>query len=189
VARQAPTGDGAVRSEDKMLVSGDGIHSWVPELQEPQKHRLIWASSPDRGLDVLLTWWPAILKKWKDAELHVFYGWNNYDQMMQMYPEMATFKEHVLKLLAQPGVTLHGRIGQKELAAEFAKSQFWVYPSIRADGKDWHETYCITAMEAQANGCIPSCGPWGASGARRLQELAGQLSQGQGLHQAAGRVR
>jgi glycosyltransferase involved in cell wall biosynthesis len=140
---------------DHLIVSGDGIHAWAPELQEPQPHRFIYASSADRGLDVLLTWWPAILKKWKDAELHVFYGWNNYDQMMRAYPQMAAFKEHVQRLLAQPGVTMHGRVGQKELAGEFAKSQFWLYPSIRADGVDWEETFCITALEAQANGCIP----------------------------------
>jgi SAM-dependent methyltransferase len=147
---------------DQIIISGDGIHAWVSELQEPQAHRFVYASSPDRGLDVLLTWWPAILKKWKDAELHVFYGWNNYDQMMRMYPQMAVFKEHVQRLLAQPGVTMHGRIGQKELAAEFARSQFWLYPSIRADGKDWEETFCITALEAQANGCIPIVRPVGA---------------------------
>jgi SAM-dependent methyltransferase/glycosyltransferase involved in cell wall biosynthesis len=147
---------------DHLIVSGDGIHAWVSELQEPQAHRFVYASSPDRGLDVLLTWWPAILKKWKDAELHVFYGWNNYDQMMRAYPQMGAFKEHVQRLLAQPGVTMHGRIGQKELAAEFAKSQFWLYPSIRADGKDWEETFCITALEAQANGCIPIVRPVGA---------------------------
>jgi len=147
---------------DHLIVAGDGIHAWIPELREPQPHRFVYASSADRGLDVLLTWWPAILKKWKDAELHVFYGWNNYDQMMRMYPQMAPFKEHVEKLLMQPGITMHGRVGQKELAGEFAKSQFWVYPSIRADGVDWEETFCITALEAQANGCIPIVRPVGA---------------------------
>ena len=153
---------------EQILVSGDGLHTWVDDVValttpiDTQRHRFIYASSPDRGLDVLLTWWPGILKKWKDAELHVFYGWKNYDQMMQAYPEMAPFKEKVMRLMKQPQVFDHGRVGQKELAEEFAKSQFWLYPSIRADGQDWHETYCIAAMEAQANGCIPVTRPVGA---------------------------
>jgi len=153
---------------EQILVSGDGLHTWVDDVValttpiDTQRHRFIYASSPDRGLDVLLTWWPGILKKWKDAELHVFYGWKNYDQMMEAYPEMAPFKEKVMRLMKQPQVFDHGRVGQKELAEEFAKSQFWLYPSIRADGQDWHETYCIAAMEAQANGCIPVTRPVGA---------------------------
>lgn len=148
--------------DNKIVITADGLHTWFEGEVERQRHRFVYASSPDRGLDVLLTWWPGILKKWKDAELHVFYGWNNFDQMARVYPELAIFKQKVMRLIQQPGVFAHGRIGQKELAEEFAKSQFWLYPSIQMDGQDWHETYCITAMEAQANGCIPVTRPVGA---------------------------
>jgi len=147
---------------EQLIITNNGIDHWVEELQEPQKHRFIYASSPDRGLQVLLEWWPEIRKKWTDAELHVFYGWNNYDATATMYAGMEPFKANVKALMQQPGVFEHARIGQVQLAEEFAKSEFWLYPSVQADGKDWNETYCIAAMEAQANGCIPITRPVGA---------------------------
>jgi len=143
-------------------ITADGIVSPDGLLAEPQRHRFIYASSPDRGLDVLLEWWPAIRNMWSDAELHIFYGWQNLVSMSERLPHLRTFKMKVEALLDQDGLFWHGRIGQPELYKEFAKSQFWLYPSICPDGGDWYETYCITALEAQANGCIPITRPVGA---------------------------
>lgn len=165
---------------DQVIVTGNGLHVWAPDGIERQRHRFVYASSPDRGLDVLLTWWPAILKKWPDAELHVFYGWQNYDAVLgnlirdypPLAPQMIAFKEKVIRLSQQPGVYSRGRIGQAELAVEFARAQFWLYPSFQADGKDWHETYCITAMEAQGNGCIPVTRRVGALPERCVHEAS-----------------
>jgi len=149
-------------SLSKLTVIGDGLHTFVDLLRKPKRHSLIWASSPDRGLHLLLDWWPTIRQMWPNATLDAYYGWENFDAMVQRYPGMAPFKESVLRKAQQPGVTLHGRIGQKELAEQFARHQFWLHPSVQMDGGTWHETFCISALEAQANGCIPIVNAVGA---------------------------
>jgi glycosyltransferase involved in cell wall biosynthesis len=58
-------------------------------------------------------------------------------------------KERMIALMKQDGVFEHGRIGHKALNKEFAKSKFWVYPS------HFPEISCISAMKAQAMGCVP----------------------------------
>lgn len=131
---------------------GEGKHT---QAIEKQPHRFIWPSSPDRGLDDVLAMWPTVREMWGDAELHVYYGFNYLDVAARTRPERARFKAQVLKAARQPGVFLHGRIGQEDLAHEFARSQFWLYPSLQPDGTDWPETFCIAAVETQAYGCIP----------------------------------
>ena len=49
-----------------------------------------------------------------------------------------------------------------------ARSQFWLYPSFHRTGQDWAETFCITALEAQAAGCIPVTRPIAALPERLL---------------------
>jgi glycosyltransferase involved in cell wall biosynthesis len=143
----------------KIAVTSNGI---MPELFSPngrrQRHQFIFCSSPDRGLDVLLGWWPKIREMWPDAELHAYYGWQYYDSG-DADAEAKLWKAHLVELLDQPGVRWHGRIGQKELARELGRSQFWLYPTFHRTGTDWHETFCITALEAQAAGCIPITRP------------------------------
>lgn len=121
-------------------------------------HSFIWSSSPDRGLDQLLEWWPSIRNLWPDATLNIYYGWDNVDAMMDSRPWLRPFKQRVLAMSRQPGVTWHGRIGQRELAQRAMQTQFWLYPSqlpAELGSGPWHETFCITALEMQAAGVIP----------------------------------
>lgn len=122
-------------------------------------HSFIWSSSPDRGLDQLLEWWPNILELWPDATLNIYYGWTNADAMMDNRPWLRSFKDRVVRMARDlPGVTWHGRIGQRELAQRAMETQFWVYPSqlpAELGAGEWHETFCITALEMQAAGVIP----------------------------------
>lgn len=152
----------------KATVTANGI---TPELfsahRRRQRHRFVYCSSPDRGLDVLLGWWPAIRDMWPDAELHAYYGWQYFDSN-DADAQAKAWKEKVAGLLDQPGVHWHGRIGQEELAREMARAQFWLYPSFHRTGVDWLETFCITALEAQAGGCIPITRPVGALPERLL---------------------
>lgn len=113
--------------------------------------RAIYSSSPDRGLRLALELWPRIREKVPDAELHVFYGFENWEKSADQWaghPELCRAAlEQVKAGLNQPGVFYHGRVHPKQLAQEFLKSGVWFYPTWFA------ETSCITAMEAQAAGC------------------------------------
>lgn len=105
--------------------------------------KVVYASSPDRGLVELLKMWPMIVRVVPQAELHIFYGWQNVDK----YPQMAQFKQRVVNLIEHtPCVTWRGRVDQDELAREFLSAGCWFYPT------SFLEVSCITAMEAQAAG-------------------------------------
>eukprot|EP00736_Rhodelphis_marinus_P008988 Rmarinus@m.23949 len=120
------------------------------------RHRFIYSSSPDRGLDVLLRRWSEIRAELlpnvapNAPELHVFYGFTKFFYVLHANnPDMMAWKDEIEELLKQEGVVYHGMVGHEELARAFAQSGFWVYPT------DAPETSCITAMKAQAMGAIP----------------------------------
>jgi glycosyltransferase involved in cell wall biosynthesis len=137
--------------EEKVFISRNGIRSAKfisSELRDP--HRCIYASSPDRGLDILLGLWPGIRAKVPEAELHVFYGFTKtYSELHKDNSSMKEFRDRCLKMLEQPGVVYHGKVGHDEVAKEFLRSAIWTYPT------NFTEISCITAMKAQAAGAIP----------------------------------
>ena len=141
---------------DKIIVTRNGIDPTRFQLPEGEKRnpkRVVYSSSPDRGLHTLLQIWPRILAEEPEAELHIYYGFENFDatakqrndqQMMQL---SAWLKQAIA---STPRVTMHGRVNGAELAREMCRSGVWAYPTW------FSETSCISAMEAQAAGlfCI-----------------------------------
>ncbi len=111
--------------------------------------RLFYSSSPDRGLVYLLKNWNKVTKEVPDAELHVYYGFETYDVLHKGNPARMQWKDQVMKMMQQPGIVYHGRIGHDELHYEIWKSGIWAYPT------DFTEISCITAMKAQALGALP----------------------------------
>ncbi len=122
-------------------------------------HSVIYSSSPNRGLDTLLTMWPKVREQYPDATLRVFYGWNTFFALEKGNPAsliwMNTIKDK-MDSLADQGVINMGRVSQKELAEWQMKSTVWAYPTM------FPEISCITAMEVQAAGCIPVCTDYAA---------------------------
>lgn len=136
---------------EKTAVIRNGINPQHFKGSETRnRKRLIYSSTPYRGLHLLASFFPEILKKHPDAELHIFSG---YDVYKGERPFDAHLTEQFRKLSEEfkkiPNVTLHGNIPQEKLAREFMKSGILAYPNTFA------ETSCITAMEAQAAGCVP----------------------------------
>lgn len=141
-------------AEDKFFYSRNGIipaqFAGVGALsRDPLK--CIYASSPDRGLDILLEMWPEIYKASKEqAHLHVFYGFSKtFDLLHKDHEAMMEFKERVLKMLQQPGVHYHGKVPHAELHEHMMTAGLWLYPT------HFTEISCITAMKAQVAGAIP----------------------------------
>lgn len=147
---------------DRVYVSSNGIKAeLIRELAysgiERNPRRLMYASSPDRGLMHLLEIFRRAKENVPDLELHVFYGFDNMDKVINSSnPNSGRakwIKETLLKAMDQPGVYHHGRLGQRALLREWLKSGLWCHPS------DFPETSCITCMDAQACGVIPITGP------------------------------
>lgn len=145
----------------RVFAGRNGIDPWEFRDDEvPFKHpaKMVYVSTPFRGLDVLLArFWPEIKRRVPTAELHCYYGWESADRMgVTTTPEGAHFKTQVMELVKQPGVVWHGRVGQPELYRELLSSGVWCYPT------SWKEEHCISAYLAQAAGVWPVVYPIGA---------------------------
>jgi glycosyltransferase involved in cell wall biosynthesis len=123
-----------------------------------RNHKLLWQSSYDRGLNVLLKLWPEIIKKYPDVELHICYGWQLFDLITKSNPERQEWKTKMVELMKQKGVKDHGRIGKDELQKLRKECGILAYCS------DFSEIFCISAMEASMDGCVPVTTDIGALG-------------------------
>lgn len=142
--------------KDHIYIQGNGLDlSRYDRRHEVVKdpYRLIYSSSPDRGLIHLLRMVPRWRQEFPELNLHVFYGFDNWKKAVKHRnnPAEIAHMEEVERGLQQPGVVYHGRVSQKQLADEQMKSSFWVYPT------EFSETSCITAMECMLAGAIPVC--------------------------------
>jgi len=111
--------------------------------------KLIYTSAQDRGLDTLLKLFPQVKKQVPEATLDIYYGWQTWDTVYKDDPVQQEWKKYVLDLQKQPGVKDHGRVTHEKIAKAYLRSSIWAYPT------EFTEISCITAMKAQAAGCIP----------------------------------
>lgn len=114
-----------------------------------KQHTLFWGSSYDRGIDKLLFMWPDIRQAYPDAELHICYGWDLFDKVAAGNAERQAWKKSVVKLMGQPGITEHGRLGKEELNKVIEQCGIWAYST------DFREINCITALTTQSLGLVP----------------------------------
>ena len=127
---------------DQIVVTSNGLdfNRFKNEVKK-NPYKLIYSSSPDRGLDVLLSLFPKVKEQVPEVELHIFYGFENFRDQVYVNKMMEIIKK-------TPGVFYHGRVGQDELAQHFQESAIWAYPT------HFEETYCITALESMAGGAV-----------------------------------
>ena len=140
--------------DEKIYISTNGLnpddYRGLDNIKR-EGHRVIYASSYDRGLEQLLQGWKQVRESVPDAELHCYYGWNTYDQYINKgLIKDDGFKKRMLELFKQEGVYDHGRIGHKELLVEYAKSSVLAYPCTYAG-----EINCLALSKAIACGCYP----------------------------------
>lgn len=155
---------------EKVFLTGNGIEtSFYQGEDEQRKPWLVYSSSPDRGLDVLLEMWPTIRKDAekrgvRKPELHFTYS-PIYKQFRDSgaFPHLRAFDVKIKRLMAEDGEGLvdHDSMSQPALAKLFRESMVWSYPSWTGE-QPFPEISCIGAMEAQAGGCVPVCLDYGA---------------------------
>ena len=151
---------------DKVCVGANGIKMELireiekdPPVRNP--HKMIFASSPDRGLLPLLKIFRRARWYVPDLELHCFYGFNNIEEVIKQSGSVCpqrVLRDEIMKEMDQPGVVWHGRTTQPELYREWFSAGIWCHPSA------FTETNCITCQEAQAMGAIPIFKPVWAIG-------------------------
>jgi len=135
--------------QDKFFITRNGIPDVSHFKWKGDPHKLIYSSSPDRGLIYLLLYWSKIKKEIPDATLDIYYGFDVFDALYRDNPGRQKWKARILKMMEQDGITYHGRVGHDVLHEAFTKAGIWAYPT------HFTEISCITAMKAQALGAIP----------------------------------
>jgi glycosyltransferase involved in cell wall biosynthesis len=133
---------------EKMFVSRCGVDlSRFDQVVPREKAKFIYTSAPNRGLEILLWLFPKVRARFPEATLHIFYGFN-YLEAAATRGDMALAAciDRIKKSMDQPGVIFHGRVSLAELTKELLSSSLWAYPT------DFHENFCISAVEAMAAG-------------------------------------
>mgnify|MGYP000603115224 CR=1 FL=1 len=139
-----------------MTIIHNGIDlSEIPPIsQENDKGRhmdwLMWAASPDRGLLELLNAWPTVISAVPTAQLHIFYGLDALVEMGRSDPARARLADDLRRMMNQPGIHYHGSVARTELMGWHTRCGVFVYPVQNFD-----ETFCITAVKAQASAMWP----------------------------------
>lgn len=139
--------------EEKIIVTKNGLEPKRFE-KSPDKifGKVIFSSSPDRGLDRAIRVMREVVKMVPDAELHCFYGFDNMRKM-----GLTTEVERLERMVSDhPFVKFHGNVTQARLTEEMQTSSVWLYPT------NFAETYCITAIEALSSKTYPVAREWGA---------------------------
>ena len=105
---------------------------------------LIYTSTPQRGLGILVPVFEALQKSFSNIHLHVFssfniYGWENMDE---------PFEKLFDKCKENPGITYHGFQPYEKVREQLSNSHIFAYPSV------WQETSCRALMEAMSVGLL-----------------------------------
>jgi len=100
--------------------------------------RLIYHTTPHRGLEILIPVFEELCKIHDDIHLDVYssfkiYGWEERDRQ---------FDELFDRCKSNEKITYHGSVSNEEIREALVRSHIFAYPSI------WPETSCLAAIEA-----------------------------------------
>jgi len=132
---------------DKIIVTRNGIdpEKFKFERKEKNPNKLVWMSSPDRGLGRAMFVMDRLRKNHPDLELHVYYGLEN----LYKYG-LGQLADDLKSMMAdRPWVKYHGFTEQSKMYQEVSDAVIWLHPC------NFIETYCITAIEMLALGIYP----------------------------------
>lgn len=134
--------------QSKIILSRNGLDpARFAGLNTAAKNpnKIVFPSSPDRGLNRAIRIVEKAREKNPDLELHVYYGLENLFKFGR-----AAEAEELKKMIDQrPWIKYHGNVDQSRLAQELAEAVVWLYPA------NFIETFCITAIECLACHVFP----------------------------------
>lgn len=116
-------------------------------IEKPKdKIRLIYTSTPHRGLSILVPVFIELAKNNPDIELNVFSSFKLYG------PSWAGRDEPFEALFQQcrdhPQINYHGASPREDVIEAYKQAHIFAYPSI------WPETSCRSLIEGMSAGCL-----------------------------------
>ena len=108
------------------------------------KIRLIYHTTPHRGLQLLVPAFVELCKRHDDITLDVYssfkiYGWEERDAQYQELFDIC--RNH-------PNIKYHGTVSNDEIREALLSADIFAYPSI------WKETSCLSLIEAMSAGLL-----------------------------------
>lgn len=112
--------------------------------KDTDKINLIYFSTPQRGLEILIPVIENLAQKYNNIHLNVFssfkiYGWDETDKLYEPLYE---------KIRNHPNMTYHGYGNQDTIRKYLQKSHILAYPNI------WKETSCRVLIESMSAGLM-----------------------------------
>jgi len=138
-----------ITSDVPFFQTTNGFDSDIAELNvdyDKKKNDYIYASRPERGLELLLERiWPEVVKNNPEARLHLC----GYDNYLPANPEDKAVQDRVSLLVKNAkNIIHHGELAKPQYYKLLQSCAYMLYPT------DFPEISCINAIEAQANGCL-----------------------------------
>jgi glycosyltransferase involved in cell wall biosynthesis len=149
------------KSKWEVLPNGCDPSLYNPNSKVPG--RVIYASSPDRGLHLLLQAWPKIKKAVPEAHLRIFYNiddWINRCMGINEHPIVdfselgcrARYVNLAVQRMGHLGITKIGSISRNRIAKEMSEATTLAYP---CDTVRFTEGFSVTTLEACASWAVP----------------------------------
>jgi glycosyltransferase involved in cell wall biosynthesis len=122
-------------ARDKVHIIGNGmVRGNLVDNPTRDPNKFIWVSDQCRGLrETVLEFFPRLLKLMPNAYLEIY---------RDLHPDI------IDRLKDIKYVKLKGLKTNAEIVEAFKTSEYFVYPTA------WPETFCISALEAAANGAL-----------------------------------
>lgn len=142
-------------------VAPNGCDPTVYDVGAKVPGRCIYASSPDRGLHVVLECWARIRREVPHAELRIFYHsldkWFGEIAQNERDPQW-TSREHARRatiaraLIDQPGVEVVGSVSRRRMAREYSEAMVVTGPTTTIS---FTEGFGVAVLEGCASGAVP----------------------------------
>lgn len=119
---------------------------WQKLIDQKVYGKMIFSSSPDRGLSNILYLLPFIKEKVPEVTLDIYYGFDLWQSIAKSRNDTDSLRkiDEIMKTIdSLPYVKYHGKISEPELAKEQIRSYCWVYFDT------FCESYCLTAKQFQ----------------------------------------
>lgn len=117
------------------------------KLDNLEKIKLVYTSTPQRGLNILYEVFKELKSIFPDRiELNVFSSFDLYGERHKVRND--PYNNLFEKLKADKDVNYYGSVDHDELIKNLKEQHIWCLPSI------WQETSCISLMEAMSAKCI-----------------------------------
>lgn len=151
-------------SKNKWQVVSNGCDV---SLHKPNTNKrsgsVIWCSSPDRGLHLLLQEWEKIKRAVPDANLRIFYNFDNWfnslkdvnshhSLIMQEFKKRADYIADALEKLKHLDITHYKSVSKNQICKEMDEAKVL---GFLCDTPTYTEGFSCVSVEAMASGAFP----------------------------------